>query len=95
MAQPGQHNLPSWSAMPWDLVEPLLVFLGWTPASIPALKENLQKHIPEGFPVQTELPMGMLTLLLSIVDLSFECRADDRFFDIPSKTEGYRTGDIM
>ncbi|KAJ3167176.1 Ankyrin repeat domain-containing protein 13A [Geranomyces variabilis] len=64
---------------------------------VAALKEFLNVQLPPGFPVQIEIPVGVLPLTarLTFQNISTTYPIDHNMFAIPGKKEGYRAGEVI
>ncbi|KAJ3160113.1 Ankyrin repeat domain-containing protein 13C [Geranomyces michiganensis] len=64
---------------------------------VAALREFLNVQLPPGFPVQIEIPVGVLPLTarLTFQNISTTYPIDDGMFAIPGKKEGYRAGEVI
>ncbi|KAJ3087544.1 hypothetical protein HK102_010813 [Quaeritorhiza haematococci] len=77
---------------------PLLELMGMgTNGHVRALKEFFNIQLPAGFPVQVEIPLGMLPLsaVITFENISTTAEIDDNMFRIPGKKEGYRVGEVI
>ncbi|KAI8922906.1 GPCR-chaperone-domain-containing protein [Entophlyctis helioformis] len=81
-----------------DLI-PVLDLIGMgTNEHIRSLKEFFNVQLPNGFPVQIELPIGMLPLSAVIRFQNIHMRCEDPegdLFKIPGKADGYREGEVV
>ncbi|KAI8820237.1 GPCR-chaperone-domain-containing protein [Fimicolochytrium jonesii] len=77
---------------------PLLDLIGMgADKNVGAFKEFLNKNLPPGFPVQIEIPVGLLPLsaLVTFQNISTTFPIEDKMFAIPGKKEGYRRGEVV
>ncbi|KNC97966.1 uncharacterized protein SPPG_06954 [Spizellomyces punctatus DAOM BR117] len=77
---------------------PLLELIGMgTNEHIRSLKEFFGVQLPPGFPVQIEIPIGLLPLsaVITFQNISTTYPIDQSMFAIPGKKEGYRMGEVV
>ncbi|KAI9005208.1 GPCR-chaperone-domain-containing protein [Gaertneriomyces semiglobifer] len=81
-----------------DTLLPLLDLLGVSsPVHVRSLREFFKIQLPPGFPVQIDIPVGMLpvTARISFRNLSTKVQFPDDLYKIPGKKEGYRVGEVI
>ncbi|KAI9093030.1 GPCR-chaperone-domain-containing protein [Phlyctochytrium arcticum] len=81
-----------------ETVLPLLELLGMgTNHHVQSLKEFFNIQLPPGFPVQVEIPIGMLPLstLITFRNISSTLPIEADMFRIPTKKDGYRFGEVI
>ncbi|KAL2913345.1 hypothetical protein HK105_207090 [Polyrhizophydium stewartii] len=78
---------------------PVLDLIGMgTNEHIRSLKEFFSVQLPSGFPVQIELPIGMLPLsaMIRFQNIHKNCEdPDGKLFEIPGPADGYREGEVV
>lgn len=76
-------------------IKPILDLLGMgTNQHMRSIKEFLEIQLPEGFPLQIQIPIGMfpLSAVFRFENIVSECTAPDSFFDIP---QDYTEGEVL
>ncbi|KAJ3305940.1 hypothetical protein HDV03_000782 [Kappamyces sp. JEL0829] len=76
---------------------PLMQMLGMGNEHIRSFNAFLSQGLPDGFPVQVDIPIGMLPLSARIrfQNIVKACDRDDSWFYIPGEQDGYRFGEII
>jgi hypothetical protein len=79
-------------------IRPLLDLLGMgSQTHVDALKEFFNARLPEGFPVQIELPLGVwpISAVVRFGNVEVGCKGDEGMFHIPGKADKYRAGEVI
>ncbi|KAJ3000081.1 Ankyrin repeat domain-containing protein 13C [Globomyces sp. JEL0801] len=76
---------------------PLLELVGMGNEHIRSFNDFTSQKLPEGFPVQLEIPIGMLPLsaVVKFQHVLNKCDVEDNWFEIPDITDGYRVGEVL
>lgn len=76
---------------------PLLDLLGMGNEHIRSFNAFIDQSLPPGFPVQVDIPIGMLPLSARVKfqNITGVCDASDDWFRIPSVADGFVAGEII
>jgi hypothetical protein len=79
-------------------IRPLLDLLGMgSQTHVDALKDFFNVKLPDGFPVQIELPLGFfpISALITFGNVGVGCEGGEELFHIPGKGDKYRAGEVI
>jgi mRNA-degrading endonuclease RelE of RelBE toxin-antitoxin system len=80
-----------------DSLYPLFGLLGAGNEHFRSFTDFLQVKAPKGFPVQIEIPIGILPLSAKVKfqNIMRKCEKGDGWFQIPTEDDGYRAGEVV
>ena len=96
MYEPTGDPLVDLETVPFKLetLYPLLSILGLNNEHMRSLDNFMSQKLPNGFPVQIEIPIGILPLscMINFKTIKKSCDRGDEFFKIPNN---YRAGEVV
>jgi hypothetical protein len=80
-----------------DSIYPLLSLIGMGNEHFRSLNDFLETTLPPGYPIQLEIPIGILPLsaVIKTRNISRKCERELNWFHIPTTEDGYRLGEVV
>ncbi|KAJ3276372.1 Mitochondrial distribution and morphology protein 31, mitochondrial precursor [Terramyces sp. JEL0728] len=81
----------------FSILSPILELVGLGNEHLRSFTNFIDQSMPEGFPIQIELPIGMLPLSANIrfQNIKKACEQEKGWFDIPKVGGAYRAGEVV